>query len=78
MKTRQPLVLSVRPMTIGDIDAVAGWFDSIDDVSFFDRSAVLPLPLEAIRENWKVRRKISLKGELSIHRRSSGAPRSTS
>ena len=42
MKTRHPLELGVRPMTIGDIDAVAGWFDSIDDVSFFDRSAVLP------------------------------------
>ncbi len=53
MKTRPPLELAVRPMTIGDIDAVAGWFDSIDDVSFFDRSAVLPMPLEAMRESWK-------------------------
>lgn len=53
MKTPQPIVLSVRPMTTGDIDAVADWFDSIDDVSFFDRSAVVPMPLEAVRESWK-------------------------
>lgn len=53
MKTRQPIVLSVRPMAFSDIDAVAGWFDSIDDVSFFDRNAVVPMPLEAVRESWK-------------------------
>jgi RimJ/RimL family protein N-acetyltransferase len=40
-------------MTLGDIDAVADWFASIDDVSFFDRSAVLPISLEAMRESWK-------------------------
>jgi RimJ/RimL family protein N-acetyltransferase len=40
-------------MTISDIDAVAGWFDSIDDVSFFDRNAVVPTPLDAVRESWK-------------------------
>jgi RimJ/RimL family protein N-acetyltransferase len=49
----EPIVLNVRSMTISDIDAVIGWFDSIDDVSFFERSAVVPLPLEAVRENWK-------------------------
>jgi len=54
MKTRPPVELTVRPMTIGDIDAVAGWFDSIDDVSFFDRTAVLPMSPETMRENWKV------------------------
>jgi hypothetical protein len=53
MKTREPIVLTVRPMTIGDIDAVADWFDSIDDVSFFDRTAVVPTPIETVRESWK-------------------------
>ena len=53
MKPLNTLVLSVRPMTLDDIDAVAGWFDSIDDVLLFDRSAVVPASLEAIRENWK-------------------------
>lgn len=53
MKTREPTFLNVRPMTISDIDAVADWFDSIDDVSFFDRTAVVPTPLEAVRESWK-------------------------
>lgn len=53
MKPREPIVLNVRPMTISDIDAVADWFDSIDDVSFFDRTAVVPTPIEAVRENWK-------------------------
>lgn len=50
---QQPIILSVRPMTIADIDAVAGWFDSIDDVSFFDRNAVVPAPLDAVREQWR-------------------------
>ena len=54
MKSRKPLVLTVRPMTISDIDSLADWFDSIDDVSFFDRSAIVPASLDAIRENWKV------------------------
>lgn len=53
MQTREPVVLNVRPMTISDIDAVADWFDSIDDVSFFDRTAVVPTSIEAVRENWK-------------------------
>jgi RimJ/RimL family protein N-acetyltransferase len=53
MKPLNTLVLSVRPMTLDDIDAVAGWFDSVDDVLLFDRSAIVPASLEAIRENWK-------------------------
>lgn len=53
MKTRKPVVLNVRPMTISDIDSVADWFDSIDDVSFFDRTAVVPTPIEAVRESWR-------------------------
>lgn len=53
MKTRQPVVLNVRPMTMSDIDALAGWFHSIDDVSLFDRAAVVPTPLEAVRESWR-------------------------
>lgn len=53
MKPCDPIVLNVRPMTISDIDAVADWFDSIDDVSFFDRTAVVPTPIEAVREGWK-------------------------
>jgi RimJ/RimL family protein N-acetyltransferase len=52
MTMREPIILSVRPMTISDIDAVADWFDSIDDVSFFDRSAVVPLSHETLRESW--------------------------
>lgn len=54
MKPQKPVVLSVRSMTTSDIDTVAEWFDNIDDVSFFDRAAVVPAPLEAVRENWKV------------------------
>jgi RimJ/RimL family protein N-acetyltransferase len=53
MSPLKSVVLGVRPMAIGDIDAVAGWFDSIDDVTLFDRNAVAPLPLEAVRESWK-------------------------
>ena len=53
MKPLNTLVLIVRPMTHGDLDALAGWFDCIDDVLLFDRSAVVPASLEAIRENWK-------------------------
>ena len=53
MKLLNTLVLNVRPMRLEDIDALAGWFDCIDDVLLFDRSAVVPASLEAIRENWK-------------------------
>jgi RimJ/RimL family protein N-acetyltransferase len=53
MNTRERMILNVRPMMIGDIEAVADWFDSIDDVSFFDRSAVVPTALDAVRESWK-------------------------
>lgn len=53
MKMRKPVVLNVRPMTISDIDAMADWFDSIDDVSFFDRTAVVPTAIEAVRESWR-------------------------
>jgi len=53
MNTREPVVLIVRPMTIGDIGAVAGWFESIDDVSFFDRNAIIPASIEVLHESWK-------------------------
>lgn len=53
MNTREPIVLNVRPMMIGDIEAVADWFGSIDDVSFFDRTAVVPTAIDAVRESWK-------------------------
>lgn len=53
MKPLNTLVLTARPMTLGDVDALASWFDCIDDVLLFDRSAVVPASLEAIRESWK-------------------------
>lgn len=47
------VLLTVRPMGLSGLDAVAGWFDSLDDLSFFERSAVAPQSLEALRESWK-------------------------
>lgn len=53
MKTDKPTVLNVRVMTISDIEAVAEWFGSMDDVSFFDRTALVPAQIEAVRDKWK-------------------------
>lgn len=52
MSTSDSLLLNVRPMTSGDIDAVAGWFDSVEDLSFFDRHAMAPLGIEGLRHSW--------------------------
>ncbi len=46
-------VFSLRPMGLSDVDAIAPWFENLEDLSLFDRNAPAPMGLEALREYWK-------------------------
>ena len=48
-----PYVLSIRALELGDIDAIATWFDDPEDVSLFERSSPMPIGREARRAGWK-------------------------
>lgn len=53
MKSNSPSVFSMRAMGLSDVDAIAAWFENLDDLSLFDRNAPAPMGLEALREYWK-------------------------
>jgi RimJ/RimL family protein N-acetyltransferase len=44
----------MRPMASGDLDAVAGWLQDLDDLSLFDRGTAMPPNRDALRELWKL------------------------
>ncbi len=46
-------IFSLRPMGLSDLDAIAGWFENLEDLALFDRNAPVPMGLEALREYWK-------------------------
>jgi RimJ/RimL family protein N-acetyltransferase len=46
-------VFSMRPMGLNDVDAIAVWFENLEDLSLFDRNSPAPMGLEALREYWK-------------------------
>jgi len=48
-----PGLFTMRPMTLEDIDAVAGWLQDVEDLSLFDRSMAVPPNEDAVRESWK-------------------------
>lgn len=48
-----PSQYTMRPMTLDDIDTVAGWLQDVDDLSLFDRSLAVPPSQDAVRESWK-------------------------
>ena len=51
--TNSPVVFFLRPMGLNDVDAIAPWFENLEDLSLFDRNSPAPMGLEALREYWK-------------------------
>src|SRR5882724_3843453 len=43
----------MRPMTLDDIDTVAGWLQDVDDLSLFDRNMAVPPSQDTVRDSWK-------------------------
>jgi RimJ/RimL family protein N-acetyltransferase len=53
MTSEMPYVLSMRALEMSDMDAIATWFDELEDLSLFERSSPLPRGRESLRESWK-------------------------
>jgi len=46
-------LISLRPLTLDDIDTIADLYIDFDDVALFDRNLPIPVGLEAVKESWK-------------------------
>jgi RimJ/RimL family protein N-acetyltransferase len=49
----EPRRFRLRPLRLDDIDAVAGWYESVDDLALFHRRLSVPIGADALREQWR-------------------------
>lgn len=53
MSMQTALDVTLRPMSLDDLEQIAPWFWNLDDVALFDRHMPMPVNKDAVRESWQ-------------------------